>query len=184
MTQETKELELVWPLKGGLMKVLEEVLAPGEAPLVVLPGMSGEALAVTRSRVYVLKAGLSAGGFGGKKVKAFPISQITSVEVSRSMMSGRLQISAAGTSELPQVANLAALAMAENVVSFGTGTAKPSYAEFAAAAQVIRDLVDESKRPTHSPSSVSDLAKLAELWAQGALTDDEFKAAKSRLLGL
>lgn len=52
------------------------------------------------------------------------------------------------------------------------------------AEQAMADYVRRvAGSPAPSPSPTDELVRLAELHANGALTDDEFRARKSRLLG-
>ncbi|OYO08388.1 hypothetical protein CGZ98_15925 [Enemella evansiae] len=55
-----------------------------------------------------------------------------------------------------------------------------------AIANLIRDGQNAPTAPPTAPasSSADELAKLAQLHAAGALTDDEFSSAKARILGL
>jgi len=116
---------LVEPLRGGLRLALEEALTPGEEVLVCLRGCRGEALAATRSRLVVVKAGFPSGAWFGRKVKWYPYSAVTSVEVSCGLLFGRVQVTVAGSAEaghgLLEDAPLDALVgavQAENVVTF------------------------------------------------------------------
>jgi|GEM_PF-6859972 len=52
-------------LKGGLKKVLEENLQPGEKLRICIEGGAGEALVATDKRVMMLKAGFLAGAYHG-----------------------------------------------------------------------------------------------------------------------
>ena len=87
---------LVEPLRGGLRLALEEALMPGEEVLVCLQGCRGEALAATRSRLIVVKAGFPSGAWFGRKVKWYPYPAVTSVEVSCGLLLGRVQVTVAG----------------------------------------------------------------------------------------
>jgi hypothetical protein len=179
-------VKLVYPLRGGLARGLEETLIPGEQVLAQMP-TGGEALIVTPERVVVLKAGISSGATFGRKAKSFPLDQVSSVEVSRGLASGRLQISAAGTTEHGMDGDSLG---AENVVNFGVTSTKqsPGYKEFVAAGQLIRSLMAKARTPKAaaiSPGSLADeLAKLASLRDQGVITPDDFEAGKRKLLGL
>lgn len=63
-------------------------------------------------------------------------------------------------------------------------------AEAVSFVDVVRDLLDAPSEPAHDAPAVSQgmdvdsLQKLAELHAQGILTDEEFAAAKAKALGL
>lgn len=53
-------------------------------------------LALTGDTVYFVSIGISSGAFFGKKVKAFSIEDITSVDVSKKLLASYLEITAAG----------------------------------------------------------------------------------------
>jgi hypothetical protein len=182
-------INLVYPLRGGLARCLEETLIPGEQVLAQMP-TGGEALIVTAERVVVLKAGFKSGATFGRKAKSFPLDQISSVEVSRGLTMGRLQISAAGTIELSMQSAAGDSLQAENVVNFGVASTKPSpgYKEFVAAGQLIRSLMAKARTPKAAAILLNGLAdevaKLAALRERGIITADDFEAGKRKLLGL
>jgi len=135
---------LVEVLPGGLRLALEEALAPGEEVLVCLRGCPGEALAATRSRLIVVKAGFASGAWFGRKAKSYPLSAVTSVEVSCGLLFGRVQVTVAGSAEalhgLLEGASLDALVgavQAENVVTFPVW----KRARFEAAARAVWGLL-------------------------------------------
>ena len=183
-------LRFVYTLKGGLGKALDETLIEDEELFICMPGLRGEALAATDSRVIVLKAGIGSGAGLGRKAKSFPFSHITSIEVSCGLIQGRLQVSAPGTAEAGQ-GSLKEAYHAENVVNFAKGSKKtsPGYKEFTEAAKALRQLVHEaqtgsSQSARGQDSSLADLEKLADLRDKGIITPEEFESKKKQILGV
>jgi hypothetical protein len=135
---------LVESLRGGLRLALEEALVPGEEVVVCLQGCRGEALAATRSRLIVVRAGFPSGAWFGRKAKWYPLWGVTSVEVSCGLLFGRVQVTVAGSVEashgLLEDAPLDALVgavQAENVVTFPVW----KRARFEAAARAVWGLL-------------------------------------------
>ncbi|MEW5934462.1 MAG: hypothetical protein AB1816_12870 [Bacillota bacterium] len=144
MEREMPNDGLVEALPGGLGLALEEALAPGEEVVVCLRGCPGEALVATPSRLIVVKAGFPSGAWFGRKAKSYPLSAVSSVEVSCGLLFGRVQVTVAGSVEashgLLEDAPLDALVgavQAENVVTF------PAWkrARFAEAARAVWGLL-------------------------------------------
>ena len=171
------------PLKGGLLQALKDTLSAGEEPVIQLNGNSGEALVVTDSRVIILKAGYSSGAMFGRKAKSFPFEQISSVETSRAITAGRLQITAAGTVEIKQQ-SIGDAFQAENVINYPTS--KGMHEKFTEAAAYIRERIAAAKKPVvaAAPSLADELERLAALVTKGILTRAEFDAKKKQMLGL
>ena len=174
------------PLKGGLLQALKDTLSAGEEPVIQLNGNSGEALVVTDSRVIILKAGYSSGAMFGRKAKSFPFEQISSVETSKALIAGRIQITAAGTMEMSSRAGFTNTREAENIVNYSPGERK-AHERFTAAAAYIRERIAAAKKPVATPSASSladELERLAALVTKGILTQAEFDAKKKQMLGL
>lgn len=151
-----------------------------------------EALIVTDRRVIIGKLGFSANASGGGvKTISFPLSGISSVEVSHAGRSGRLQISVPGMQDAPQGRALfnGRTARLENVI-----TIKPSQVDAAReVARQIDELCWNIRQPGSSATPVpsadasrsnvaDELSSLARLRDQGILTDAEFATAKGKLL--
>ena len=178
------ELEIMRPLPGGLGKALSEALAQGERVHASIQGVRGEALVVTDSRAIVIKAFI-----GGRKVRSFPLEQISSVELSRDMFHQRLEILAPGVQPLGSKGPTAT-GMAEHAVVFhnASGTmAGP--AEFVRVAQMIRTLIEDRRKANEATTpapglTLTDLEKLGELRDKGYITPEEFEVKKRQILGL
>jgi len=168
-------------LRGGLGSAANSALADQELVVDEMEGLQGEAIVVTDKRVLVIKAGFSSGALFGRKVKSYPYHQITSIEVSVGLTLGRIQLSVAGTSEAWLRSDIVNLSQAENVVQIS----RAQLEDARRIAALIEERIAASQQP-NQPSQLSlagELAKLAELKESGVLSDEEFQAAKKRLLG-
>lgn len=189
--QNKKKGTLIEDLPGGLKKTFENNVSPSEQILIALVGDPGEALVASDKKVYVLKAGYAAGALFGSKCKVFPYRQITSVEFSSALTTGRIQITAAGAAEQAHgwkqsgvLASVADARQAENVVNFPR--AKKNL--FQEAATYIRHMVDEAHlenvaTAATTPDPADQIRKLAGLLTDGIITQEEFDAKKKQLLG-
>lgn len=131
---------------------------------------------VTDKRVMIIKAGTIAGaGLFGARAKSFYYDQITSVDLRIGIAGGHLQVTAAGSSEIKDK-GFTAMIEAENAITF---VAKHKE-HMKAIADMIRSRIGKSS--TDSMSVAEELKKLAELKAQGILNEEEFDAAKKKLL--
>jgi Short C-terminal domain/Bacterial PH domain len=179
-----KATQLVEDIKGTSKKLLEENLRQGEEVRVLLEGVRAQCLAATDTRLMVIKTGASAGSvFGGKMCKTFPFEHVTSVDCSKGMMTGRFQVSAAGTHE--NRGSYLTDFSAENVVNFKSG----HYGKFQAATSAIRDLMERHRQSLAAPagpapSAADEILKLSQLKDAGVITQEEFDAKKRQLLGL
>jgi hypothetical protein len=177
---------LVQDLPGKLGEGLRSNIRPGERVLASLNPIMGEAIAVTEDRVLIIKSGgTTAAGFFAVQVKAFPLDQITSVDLREGWTGGHLQLSAAGTVEFSTRENKA---LTENAVRF-TGQFKAEMREIAALIRWKMRQANQAGAPAGdglSPKSSNDLTgqlqRLADLKAQGALSEEEFARAKAKLL--
>jgi hypothetical protein len=153
---------------GRELKRLSEVLQPGEYLLDILQGayanQTGVLVRTTMRLIFFGK------GLISTKVEEFPLDKVTSVQYTTGLMLGDLTIFASGNK-----------AEIKNCIKAHTKV----------FADGLRLQLDAAKRntialPNQSPAnaSVSELEKLASLRERGLLTDEEFAAAKRKLLGL
>ena len=176
------EVKVVEDIKGTSRKILNENLADGEPVHVFMEGVRGQSVGATDRRLMIIKTGFSAGGTGfGKKCKTFPYEHITSIDCSKGLTMGRLQVTVAGSTEVKGGYFTGAF-QAENVVNFPV----TQYSKFQTATSKIRELIEARKssalRPA-APESIPDqIKKLAELKDAGILTSEEFESKKSELL--
>lgn len=160
--------------------------APQVAPAssdFVAKGYNGQLTVKDRSVVISHKGALAfIVGQGNRGEKEIPLDEITAVQLKRAgMMAGYIQIIYHGS--LESKGGVLAASGDENSINYY----KKSQAEFDWAKQLIeerRELLKSRSAPSSAPSSTDELARLAGLHKDGALTDEEFAAAKRRVLGL
>lgn len=153
---------------GRELKQLGSVLHPDERLLDIIQGgyanQTGVLLHTTRRVVFFAK------GIVSSTMEEFPLDKITSLQYTTGMLTGEIAIFASG--------NRAEI----------KSTMKAHTKAFVDA---LRSHLDSSKSqpvaaaPTATaPSMMDELEKLAALKERGFLTDDEFAAAKRKLLGV
>lgn len=173
-------------LPGKLGETVNVTLKDDEVVLDEIAGAE-DGMVVTNRRLLIVKVGFAAQALHGHKIKSYPFDVITSVEVSSGALIGRIQITVPGSSEgagrnswsNPTSQN-------ENLVQIG----QHQLPEARRIANLIEEKMAEARRPaavavspSALPTSVADeLLKLAGLRDAGVLTEEEFSAAKARLL--
>ncbi|MGQ3044574.1 PH domain-containing protein [Brevundimonas aurantiaca] len=118
---------------------------------------------------------------GGLKVEDFPYQNITSISYELGLMFGTIRIFASGNrAEISMVPKGLAQGFAEKVRNriSGGGAAKEASETLSNAAPAPTAFVNGPG----SPDLIDHLERLGALRAQGLLTDEEFTAAKARLL--
>ena len=184
--------ELIFSLPGGLGRALEASLTPGERVLASLHTSVGEAIAVTPSRILILKAGLfaNAGMFGNKAI-SYSFQDISSVENREGPLGGHVKILAAGVQESGSAPFQSGVhstwgknSEAENVVTYG-GTKRSVIRKVVALIQAKTDIARRraSEQEVLSNDIATQLTRLGELHVTGELSDAEFDSAKRRVLG-
>lgn len=168
-----------WP-KGAAGKELQQALLPGEQVLAWASGKGGSHLIATDQRALIIKAGIATGQFFGRKVNAYPYSQLTSVELQTGLFDGYVQLSAGGAQGRTLGSRVQQM-QADNSCAFNKGDEKA----FRAVVDIMRQRVHQAQQPQSAlGSSVPEqLAQLGQLRAQGILTEQEFEQAKADLLG-
>ena len=175
---------LIEPIIGKHADILSENISKDEHLHIFMQGISkDQSLAATDKRIFIIKTGIAGGQlFVGRRCKVFPYEHITSIECSKGFLTGRLQITIAGSAESKD--RYIDAFYAENAISF----ANNQYPKFQAVANTIRELMDAYKAQTRSPAiptteSIPDqVKKLAELKDMGILTLEEFESKKAELL--
>ncbi|MET3781759.1 hypothetical protein ABIC32_002411 [Brevundimonas sp. 1080] len=118
---------------------------------------------------------------GGLKVEDFPYQNITSISYELGMMFGTIRIFASGNrAEISMVPKALAQGFAEKVrnrISGGSGAGQTPAPAAASAPQAVVGLKGEA-----GSGLIDQLERLGALKGQGLLTDEEFTAAKARLL--
>jgi hypothetical protein len=153
---------------GRELRELPTVLNEGEYLLDIIQGsyanQTGVLLRTTTRVIFFAK------GIVSTKVEEFPLDKLTSVQYSTGLMLGDITIFASGNK-----------AETTNTVKAHTRTFVDG----------LRSQLELSKKPTASyphaaqgTGTIAELEKLAGLKERGLLTDEEFTAAKRKLLGL
>jgi len=173
-------------------KVRESLLANlrgDEVVRVVVAGSSGQVVAGTDSRVFILKPGFVAGASFGVETVSWSYRQITGIQLHQGMKTGALIIQAPGQ---PGVST--SYWKESDSDPFKAPNAIPIAGDWTAirrAVTILQDLIDQAQTPaseqcasppTSGTSIASEIKQLAELRAAGALTEKEFTAAKARLI--
>jgi hypothetical protein len=73
-------------------KLAERALGDGEQVVAVIRGRSKQAMIVTDRRIVMVKPGLMAGAWLGPKVAAFPLTEITTVNIHSGPRMGALEL--------------------------------------------------------------------------------------------
>lgn len=142
---------------------------------------AGELLEVFEDKVTITPKGLS--GFirkGVKGAKTIMFYSISAIQLKRAgLLSGYIQFTVPGGIE--SKGGAIAAASDENTFVFPTGNALVKEIK-----DYIEKRIQELRRPQAPPSSVSvadEIQKLADMLTKGILTEEEFQAAKRRLIG-
>jgi len=77
---------------GGLKILLDQNLSPGETVSLSIQGNAGEAIACTRSNVFILKSGLAVGSITGRKCSRYPWSDVKAVQMKVGNLYGILEV--------------------------------------------------------------------------------------------
>ncbi|MTD44148.1 DUF2510 domain-containing protein [Conexibacter sp. W3-3-2] len=188
---------------------LEEIrrqCRPDELPEFIAGETAGGVLAAFEDRCIVIKKGvvtnLMAGSLGGGRVTVFPYKQVTGIEYNSGFVNGSLEILTAsyqGTANKDfwrgtfsgRNANSNDPYTLSNTLPF----TKQFYEKIRPKVQWMQERITEAHQqtmsdvglrpPTAAAPAVSvadEIKKLADLYAAGALTDDEFAHAKRTLL--
>lgn len=78
---------------GGLQLLLDQNVDPGEVVTFSIQGNAGEALACSKSHVFVLKSGLAVGSITGRKCSKYPWSEVRNIEMRLGTLYGILEVS-------------------------------------------------------------------------------------------
>jgi Short C-terminal domain len=185
-TSDSDVAALAAKLRKRVVKALEENLTPGEMIVVVIRGAKGQAIVGSATRAFVLKPGFMAGASFGAEVTSWSYRNLVGVQLHKGMVSGSVVLQGPGQS-------------GKRTSYWGSGDDDPwkapnaipvagDWNEVKAGVAKLRSLIDVAHNPEHtaappaSPSVVDELKKLAELKDSGVLSDEEFAAAKRKLL--
>jgi hypothetical protein len=178
--------DLLNTLAGTTRKHLEPQLRPDENVIGVIKGPSKQALVALETRLFIVKPGLMAGSAFGAKVTAFDYRQITAIELNKKLTTAVIEVIAAGyqgtrkTSFWSQEDGEDAW-KTSNCLPLGRNEAEKAQPVLAA----IRERIEGAHAPAPSANGsgiAEQLEKLAQLREQGVLSEDEFVAAKARVV--
>lgn len=169
------------PVDRALQKAMFDLATEGESPwLVIHSGVpfSSEALVAFDDRLAIIKKGAGTASLGGRRSSIFYFSEINGIDYHTAGRVNKLRVLAAGSrdsSSAPEMElakvdyEMAKVAIAElhrRIATSGQQTASQPPAQ----------------RGPEPADIASQLNQLAALHTSGALSDDEFSAAKQRLL--
>lgn len=192
-------------LRGPAVRAVRELAHAGEVPwLIINPGGATGALVAFEDRCAIIKTGamtgLLAGSLFGGRQAVFYFADITGIEYNSGLVTGVLEIltpSYAGTTNKDYWKGTLKSRNADSNDPFTLSNTLPlAKSEYRACQEHIAELrrrIAEHKRPVvvqqaapQPPAQASSLAeelgRLAALHADGLLSDDEFSAAKQRLI--
>jgi hypothetical protein len=181
-------------LRGRVKDALRENLAPGELIQVVIRGAHGQAIVGTGTRVFVLKPGWMAGATLGAEVTSWSYRNVVGVQVHKGMMSGAVIIQQPGSSgtktsywgskgDDPAKAPNAIPVVGEWPLVKAGVTKLTALIDAAHTGHIPASDSSATEPNVASKASIADeLSKLAELRDSGALSNDEFQAAKRRVI--
>lgn len=197
------------PSKKATQAIQRLCLDSEEPWLVLAPGPGAGVLAAFGDRLAIVKTGtltsFMAGSFLGERSTTFYFRDITAVEYNSGFATGVLEVLTASYQGSANKDFWRGTLKSRNAdandpftMSNTLPLARSDYMKWAAHLQELRARISASKQapapvaPTRAPAPAStsapgnladDLAKLATLRESGVLTDEEFAAAKARLLG-
>ncbi|MFC8681923.1 DUF2510 domain-containing protein [Microbacterium ureisolvens] len=172
--------------------------------LVLAPGLGTGLLAAFEDRLAIIKTGamtsLMAGALGGERNTTFYFNDITGIEYNSGFANGVLEVLTAsyqGTANRDFWRGTARSRNADSNDPYTLSNTLPLpkylYAQWAPQLQELRSRIAVSKRPTvhvvqapgaapAGPDLATQLQNLAALRDSGVLSEEEFAAAKARLL--
>lgn len=171
-------------LRKKVKAAMRENLAAGETIRVIVHGANGQAIIGTDTRAFVCKPGFMAGATFGAEMTTWGYPNLVGVQVHKGMVSGAVVLQ--GPGQTGTKANYWSQGdsdphKAPNAIPVA-GDWKNVQARTATLSQLI-DAAHAAPAPSSSPTSIADeLRKLADLRAEGVLSDDEFGALKDKLL--
>ena len=169
-------------------------LLPDET-IVAAVNEGSHAVIATDRRIVIVKVGFTAGSTGGGRVTALRYRDVAAIQVQLGVLMGTLSVQSAGYGAT-QTGDYWALRNQQSAQELPNAIprSKTSDKKFANELNWMRSRIEQAGEPnptvvvapvtmpTAAPDMAQQLAHLAHLHAAGALTDEEFSAAKSRLL--
>lgn len=182
--------------------VISRNCAPSETPWLIVSISGNGSLVAFEDRLLIIKTGLvqgiNSGAMGGERSATIYYTDITGIEFNSGMALGVLEIltpSYQGTANKDYWRGITAGGNANSgnprAISNTLPMGKFHHRQIARELQELRSRISAAKRAStrvtvdHQPaphSLASELAALADLRESGALTDEDFLAAKAQLL--
>lgn len=167
---------------------LSENLREGEAVRVLIVGASNQAIVGTDTRLFVIKPGWLAGATGGVEATSWSYRNINGIQTHKGLMTGAVIVQAPG-----QSGSSTSYWGSDKSDPFKAPNAIPiagDWESVKAGVAELQELIDRAHEPAPSApanggaaaSIAAEVKALAELHQAGALTDEEFAAAKRRLI--
>lgn len=177
------------PPKVATFVQKRRTLMSGEVVDAVLSG-GNEAIILTNRRLIVVKVGWLAGSSGGGRVTSFAFHDVVALQVQLGLMMGSLSVQSPGygatqTGDYWDKRNQQDVLKLPNVISWSKTQDSAYSRELAYAHERISNARNPMRGPAQSetPNNLSsELERLNALHDAGGLTDEEFRAAKARLL--
>lgn len=171
-----------------------------DTPWLVINTSGFGLLAAFDDRAVIIKTGfwtsIGAGAMGGERIASFNFHDITGLEYNAGMMNGVLEILTASYSGAKNQDFWKGTLSSTNADSSNPATLSNtlplSKMEYRAAEKQVGELrkrINDSKRPqavaapVETKSLAAQIVELKELADTGVITDQEFAAAKAKLIG-
>lgn len=179
-------------LNRRVLDYLNENLREGETIKAVVIGSSGQTIVGTDSRLFVVKPGWLAGATRGVEATSWSYRNIVGIQTHKGLVTGAVIVQAPGQSGSSTDfwgKDKSDPFKAPNAIPIGAGQWDLVRREVAR----LQELMDDAHAPatpvTHAPAAppsgsvAAEIRALADLHATGALTDEEFAAAKRSIIG-
>jgi hypothetical protein len=172
-------------LKSKVKSAIEENIAPEETIRVIIRGAHGQAMIGTDGRVFVCKPGFMAGATFGAEVTSWGYQNLLGVQAHKGLASGSVVLQ--GPGQTGQKTSYWKGGKDDPVKAPNAIPVASDWKQVQSGVALLRQLIDDAHQAPAAagaaPSSAADeLRKLADLRSEGILSEEEFVAAKSRLL--
>jgi hypothetical protein len=180
---------------SGVAGLIQQHSSPDEAIEAAVIGTNGYALVAYADRMVLAKKGIGAGSFGGGRATTFVYRNVTGVQVNTGIVTGTIVIAAPGFNNSPGdfwASHSGTRASSNdnphhlpNVLPITKGGLRKYAVDIARIQELVREAQQAPAPPAPAPAAVDiadQLAGLTRLHDTGALTDEEFAAAKKRLI--
>jgi hypothetical protein len=175
-------------LNGKTRALVEGNMQPDERVRFCLVGNIGQSIVALDDRLIVAKAGFMAGATFGGRATSFNYSDITGIQVNTGLMKGTIEIHTPGLGAT-KASDYWSTDKNEDPFKLPNTIpiAKANLGQYQPRLDELRALVAAARTPRNEASASStdlagQLAQLKQLLDAGALSSEEFDAAKKRLL--